>query len=451
MIDYFRGEDRWEPGQYAERASVPVGSPPPVLASAQAGGLKLPALRGIPMSRSATGEGTRARRPSISRIAMQPSEAERLLAAEVEDLKHIHGLSLRLTEAGSLKDVLLDVLNTAALLVDARLGSVQLVAPDGKLGMVGQLGFGEGILEQFGTISLEDCSTCAVALKRRARVSVPDLRTDRDFTEIAAALRSYGAVGAVSTPVLDKAGNVLAMFSVYWLEEHEPDESELRALDLCAELAGRHVERSVSANALRARDQRQGLLMRELAHRGKNLLAVIQSIAARSLRGERTLDEARDVFIGRLGALANTYNTLTDESPESVSLSDIVAVGLRFQNERIDIQGPAIAIPARKAQTLALMVHELATNAAKYGALSTASGRVELTWEITKTDSAGERFSLRWSEAGGPETNSPGSKGFGSVILTSVVGQELECKPTMEYAERGFQYHFECALRALTD
>ncbi len=177
--------------------------------------------------------------------------------------------------ADTLAEVLIDVLRTAAQLVNASLGSVQLLTPDGKLGMIGQIGFGDSILDQFAIVGLEDCSTCAVALNRRSRVIVRDLRADRTFTEIAAALRDYGAVAAVSTPILDKAGNVLAMFSLYWPNEHEPDDRELGALDLCAELAGRHVERSVAAKMLRDHNQRQALLMRELAHRGKNLLSII--------------------------------------------------------------------------------------------------------------------------------------------------------------------------------
>jgi two-component sensor histidine kinase len=282
-------------------------------------------------------------------------------------------------------------------------------------------------------------------LKRRARVAVRDLRTDHDFTQIAAALRSYGAVGAVSTPILDKAGNVLAMFSVYWPEEHAPDNLELAALDLCAELAGRHVERSFVAKTLRDHEQRQALLMRELAHRGKNLLTVIQAIARRSLNRERTLDEAREVFIGRLGALANTYGILTEESPESVQLTSIVSAELQSHSERINVQGPAIAVSARKAQTLALVIHELATNAAKYGALSVRTGRVEVMWGTTT-----EAFFLKWSEIGGPSVQPPEKSGFGSVIITSVVGLELNCDPTLEYRESGFEYRLECSLGALS-
>jgi len=196
---------------------------------------------------------------------------------------------------------------------------------------------------------------------------------------------------------------------------------------------------------MRDHEQRQTLLMRELAHRGKNLLQVVQSIARRSLRGERTLDEAREVFIGRLGALASTYSTLTEDSPESVQLTDIVTAGLRSHGERITVRGPAILVPARTAQTLALVIHELATNAAKYGALSVSTGRVEVAWEI-----ATDQFLLTWSEIDGPPVQPPKKRGFGSVIVTSAIGNELNCEPTLEFRQSGFQYQLDCSLSALS-
>lgn len=371
-----------------------------------------------------------------------------LLTSEIEDLKQLHALSLRLAATNVLAEVLVDVLRTAVSLVGARLGSVQLVTPEGDLEMVGQTGFGDNIFDKFSVVRLEDCSTCAVALQRRSRVVVQNLRTDPNFSEIATALRSYGVVAAVSTPVLDCGGNVLAMFSAYWFEEHEPKDRELRALDLCADLAGRHVERSVAAKALRDREQ---LLMRELAHRGKNLISVIQAIATRSLSGDQNLDVAREAFIGRLRALANSYNTLTDQAPESANLHAIVLEGLKSLGERADIRGPAVLVPAKTAQTLSLVFHELATNAAKYGALSVPSGRIEVAWEIARNGNEDSRFLLKWSETGGPPAMQPSQKGFGSVIITSHIGNELNCMPAMDYTEDGFRYRLECSLGALTE
>jgi GAF domain-containing protein len=181
------------------------------------------------------------------RNATDDSADKRHITDELEDLRRLHALSLRLTSANSLADVLLDVLRTAAEMVGAQMGSVQLVTADGDLKMVGQIGFGESIVNKFALVHLADCTTCSVALQRKSRVIVQDLQTDPAFTEIGAALLAYGAVAAVSSPVLDSAENVLAMFSMYWLDRHIPNDRELRALDLCAELAGRHVERSVAA------------------------------------------------------------------------------------------------------------------------------------------------------------------------------------------------------------
>src|ERR1700743_2663797 len=164
---------------------------------------------------------TRSAEMSLALESYYSSGTEQQLSAEIEDLKQIHGLGLRLGEASTLSEGLIDVLITATQLVDASLGSVQLLSNDGQLEMIGQVGFGPSILDEFAVVTLKDCSTCAVALQRRARVTVRDMRKKRDFAQIAAALRSHGVVGAVSTPILDKAGSVLAMFSVYWLEEHE--------------------------------------------------------------------------------------------------------------------------------------------------------------------------------------------------------------------------------------
>lgn len=387
----------------------------------------------------------------LSEVAVLHSDNEWELAEEVEVLNRIHALSLRLASSDTLAEVLQDVLRTATGLVGARLGSAQLLTPEGNLGMVAEIGFGDSIVDKFAVVGLKDCSTCALALKQRSRVVVSDLHSDRDFSEIAAMLQSYGAVAVVSTPVLDKSGKVLAMFSVYWLEEHEPSDRELRALDLCADLAGRHVERSFVASALRDREKRQALLMRELAHRGKNLLSVVQAIAARSLCGDRTLDDAREVFIGRLQALSNTYNTLTAEAPEKAMFQDIVSAGLKSLNERAEMRGPAILVPAKMAQTLSLALHELATNAAKYGALSVPSGRIEVTWELAGPISDSARFVFQWSEKNGPPVKLPERTGFGSVILTSIVGSELFCTPTIEYAKNGFQYRFECAASIFSE
>jgi two-component sensor histidine kinase len=191
--------------------------------------------------------------------------------------------------------------------------------------------------------------------------------------------------------------------------------------------------------------------MRELAHRGKNLVSVIQAIASRTLRGDSSIDSAREVFIARLNALARSYNTLTDETPESSDLHHLLTESLQTLGDRVHFAGPRVMIPAKKAQTISLLLHELATNAAKYGALSTDRGRISAVWQLSEADGGEERFIFAWTESGGPPIGVPERKGFGSVILTSIVGKEFDCQPSMQYLPSGLEYRLECLAAKLCD
>jgi len=192
-------------------------------------------------------------------------------------------------------------------------------------------------------------------------------------------------------------------------------------------------------------EERQLVLMHELAHRGKNLLAVIQSIARRTLASGRTLEDARTAFIGRLQALANTYSSLTDEAFEGAPLDEILTSELGSFSGRAQISGPRVMLVAKVAQTFALIAHELATNAAKYGALSVPTGQVAATWHI-RQESGDPRFVFDWRETGGPPATSPARRGFGSTLITTVAGSELKCTPEVVYAEDGFRYRLDAPL-----
>ncbi len=192
-------------------------------------------------------------------------------------------------------------------------------------------------------------------------------------------------------------------------------------------------------------DERQSMLIRELAHRGKNLLSVIQSVAARSLTGGRSLDEAREVLQGRIQALANTYGILTGEVSEGVALDDIVKAELSAFSDRAQIGGPRILLTAQTAQTFALVVHELATNASKYGALSVPAGQLAIHWNVIERDGV-KRFVLSWREQGGPLAEPPSRRGFGSKLITSIAGSQFGCEPRLVYDSDGFSYMLDAPL-----
>lgn len=194
----------------------------------------------------------------------------------------------------------------------------------------------------------------------------------------------------------------------------------------------------------RQAEEHQRLLINELNHRVKNTLATIQSLARQTLREGISMTEARDRLTERLLALSTAHNVLTRENWDSADIADIASEAVRPYDDppgaRIMIEGPRARVAPNVALAVSMALHELATNAQKYGALSAAGGRVTLTWRLAGTRDAVE---LEWCEAGGPPVQTPATKGFGSRLLSGLTG-ELGAPATIEYAPAGLC----CRLRA---
>lgn len=189
---------------------------------------------------------------------------------------------------------------------------------------------------------------------------------------------------------------------------------------------------------IKSAEARQRLLINELNHRVKNTLSSIQSIARQTLRDDETPPHVRERLIDRLLAMSVAHDVLTRESWEGASIDEVIRQGMRpFADEndqaRIQLRGPALRIGPSTALALALAIHELGTNAAKYGALSTLSGTVRITWERTG-DLAGL---IVWQESGGPPVQPPGRRGFGSRLLEGGLSADLGGKPRLEFAVEG--------------
>ncbi|TNC15993.1 PAS domain S-box protein [Methylobacterium terricola] len=181
------------------------------------------------------------------------------------------------------------------------------------------------------------------------------------------------------------------------------------------------------------------LLVHELNHRVKNTLATVQSIAMQSLRG---LDgpaaaAARSAFEARLIALARVHDVLTRESWEGAELAEVVKDALApldgpGAQPRFTVGGPAIRLPPRIALSIAMALHELATNAVKYGALSVPAGQVTLSWSVGEG-----RLSLRWQERGGPSVVPPTRTGFGSRLIERSLARELDGTVSLSFPREG--------------
>ncbi len=198
----------------------------------------------------------------------------------------------------------------------------------------------------------------------------------------------------------------------------------------------------------RQAEARQQTLMHEVAHRGKNLLAVIQSIASSSLRGTGSLDDARRAFEGRLQALSKTFDTLTNEAFSGAPLDVVLSNELSAFGGRVKWSGTSVILAVKAAQTFALVAHELATNASKYGALSAPEGQIRIQWEVVGPAEE-ERLKFEWREEGGPPAPPPRRQGFGSMLIMTVAGAEFGCKPEVSYTTAGFAYRFDAPLKKL--
>lgn len=189
------------------------------------------------------------------------------------------------------------------------------------------------------------------------------------------------------------------------------------------------------------------LLIEELNHRVKNTLALMQAIAVQTFRSA-SRDE-RTKFEGRLGALAEAHNLLSQEKWTGSELRDVIARALRpflLNNpDRIRMAGPAVPLSPRLAVVLSMIVHEIATNAAKYGALSNETGRVTLDWEII-ADAPKPRLRLTWTEIGGPPVTTPVRRGFGSRLIERSARDQLDGEATVDFLPRGVVCTVMCTL-----
>ncbi|HEY8383811.1 MAG TPA: HWE histidine kinase domain-containing protein [Microvirga sp.] len=215
-----------------------------------------------------------------------------------------------------------------------------------------------------------------------------------------------------------------------------------RALALRGE--GGAVRRVVGAvldiTARREAEEHQRLLIHELNHRVKNTLATVQSIAAQTLRGAASVGDARSAFEARLIALSRAHNILTRENWEGADLHDVVTEVLephRAQwEDRFRIEGPAVWVAPGNAVSIAMGMHELATNAAKYGALTSEAGHVHVRWTI-EPGAAGERVRLVWAEAGGPGVAPPARRGFGSRLIERSLAADLGGEAHLDFRPEG--------------
>jgi PAS domain S-box-containing protein len=205
---------------------------------------------------------------------------------------------------------------------------------------------------------------------------------------------------------------------------------------------------------LKLTEARQTLLMQELAHRMKNTLALVQAVAAQTLRNAASLDTAADSLSARLQALAQAHDVLLEGSFASASLVALVASAVALHGDgepgRFHIDGPEVLLSPPQAMTLALMLHELGTNATKYGALSVPEGHVSISWLVSDGPrDEGPVLCFRWEEIDGPPVSPPTRSGFGTRLIARSLARSFGGTVQLAYPVTGAVLTFESALQSV--
>ena len=195
-------------------------------------------------------------------------------------------------------------------------------------------------------------------------------------------------------------------------------------------------------------ESRQSLLIRELHHRVKNTLATVQALVGATARSASSIDEFYEAFSGRIVSLAKTHTMLTEDYWQTASLRDMLVNELGPYDEdasRVVLDGPPVELSADLAVPTGMAIHELTTNAVKYGSLSEPGGKLEVRWEVRQRDGR-RRLYLQWVERDGPPVGPPGHGGFGTTLLRRVLTQQCQAEIQIDYDPAGLRFQLDAPI-----
>jgi len=375
------------------------------------------------------------------RISIDRADAERTKVAalarqkdaDFSSVMRLNQLGIRLLREEREQDECLnDILDTAIALLAADKGIIQRFdSASGALTLAAQRGFKEPFLEFFSSMQEADL-VCGAARQTTDPVIVTDITQSELFAGKPSlkVLIDADVRAVISTPLTSSAGDLLGMISAYYGMPHRQNERDLHFFTLLTRQAADYLQRK------RAQETEK-LLIREMKHRSDNQLAIVSAIARRCFVNNPSVSEAMDNFEGRLSALAGANRKLIFSNFNwSASLEEIVRSTLEPFSARTNVAGCCVMLGPQLARNISLAVHELATNAMKYGALSNSEGLVDISWAVTQNGA----LSLHWNERGGPPVVTPKRHGFGTSLI-----RDTFADVRIDYAREGLH----CEIVAL--
>ncbi len=306
-------------------------------------------------------------------------------------------------------------------------------------GVVGHETFGDHEKSPGGYALRADHPVISRDLENENRFETPDV------------LRRHGVRSMVNVIIVGEDDP----FGVLEVDAQEPrdfSDDDIAFLRNYANLLAAAIERHRKIKELHHSAREQRVLARELGHRVKNLLGLVRALASQTSTQDRTASEFRTAFVDRLQALSTAESLVFESSGEWVdplTLAKEVLSPYRQDNpERITIDAASVRLPPRHARMFGLALHELATNAAKHGALGVENGRVHLEWQLEPDEHGHTHLSMTWQERDGPEITQPQRAGFGTKLLKDVVAWELEGDAELVYGVQGLCYQLKFPVEA---
>ncbi len=282
--------------------------------------------------------------------------------------------------------------------------------------------------------------TCAQALYRGEVVTSENLATDTRFAkEWITLCLDHDIRSCRSQPIRTANGAPLGSFMLCYREPRQVSRFDDHLMVVCASLAELALERR------RAR-QKQELVIGELQHRMRNLFAAIGALAHSTYQNSADFQSFRSSIDGRLRAMASAQRWMFEEQGLDMRALATEILGPYLGDRPIAINGPSVALPPDWTTSLSMAMHELATNAAKYGALSAPDGKLLVEWDVVRQADGEARFCFHWVESDGPTVTAPQRRGFGVRAIERMLAQAIEGTAQLDFAPEGLRCTIEAPL-----
>jgi PAS domain S-box-containing protein len=360
-------------------------------------------------------------------------QAELSAARRADEQAALYKFTDRLYRAPRLEDAVDAALDAIVGGLGCKRASILLFDPQGVARFVGWRGLSDGY-----RAAVEGHCPWKPGEADPQPLFVPEIELADEPESLKATVRAEGISGLAFIPLVANGGTV-GKFMTYYETSHIFSEDERALAITIARQLGFSIER-------RQADTQRDLLVAELSHRVKNTLATVLSIARQSFQNEST--PARKTFEGRILALAHTHGQLAEANWIGAMLKNMLASELApYRNpdlSNVVLAGPTVMLDPRAAVLLGMTFHELATNAAKYGALSSKAGKVQVDW---RREPGTNIVAICWSESGGPTVTEPTRRGFGRILLERALKADLRGDVHLRFLPEGLQ----CELRIPID